>query len=208
MARTRILNVEAEVVPPPEPVIADTFSRADTNGTSWGTTEIGGKAWTSSNWGNWRIQSQAAQPFSGGGNVDYAWINTGMTSYRYECDVEMQGDLYIIGSLIFRSNGTVDSSNWGQLMFSNGHSTIVDGLTLYNGSAGELGTYPFTFVEGNTHRLAVEVTETTIKAFLDGTEVMSVTDATNASFPMVGLRTIASYDTTSRYDNLEVYELV
>jgi hypothetical protein len=190
----------------PAPVIADDFNRADTNGASWGNTPIGDAAWTTSSWDTWRIKSNAAQP-QATGQVSYVWVHTQRTSYRLECDIEMNRGLYIIGALLFRSNGTTSANNWGQLMFSNGHSTVANGLTLYNGSAGELGVYPYTFNDGDNHHLAVEVTETTIKAFLNDVEVLSATDSTNSTFPMVGLRCIAQYDAVSRYDNFEVYDL-
>jgi hypothetical protein len=164
------------------PVVADTFTRAD-SATSLGTADTGG-AWTALS-GTWGISSN--QAYKPAGTTGIAYIDSGKADCKIQVDHSTVSG--VNGGLAFR---IVDASNYW----------LASGNQLWKVQSGSFiaqgGTY-LSFTNGQT--MQVVLNGSLITVLKNGVAVATAVDSFQSTATKHGLRTD---NTTARFDNFLV----
>lgn len=117
--------------------------------------------------------------------------------YTVTCDYRMYTD---IGSMSIAARMSTSQSTYYYTYYGGGQVVLAKKVA---GTITGIGWYPTAFVAG-WHELALACSGTTIKVYWDGTERISVTDASISAAGRVGVRAggVNDKDTGKHIDNL------
>jgi hypothetical protein len=166
-------------------IVQDSFNRANST-TSMGVADTG-QTWEEIV-GNWGINSNQAY-FTGGTTNNIAGIESGVSDCRISVNIAtLSGE----PGLTFRIQ---DTTNWFRLIYSGGRFYLQRAV---NGIRNEVSNVPATVTNGSL--LVVELQGNSIRVFLNGTQIISVTNTSFATATKHGLH-MGANNATARYDD-------
>lgn len=161
-------------------VVSDTFTRAD-SAVSLGSADTG-QAWTAVV-GTWGITSNKGYCATAGNSEKVATVEAALADCSIQVTMRASGDPVASGGgITFRRS---DATNYLIAVIES------NALRVYKRVAGaftSLGFYSFTPLTTTDYVVKVTLVGSTIKAFLDGTERVSVSDSHNSTATLHGLR--------------------
>lgn len=175
----------------------------DTNGTALSTHKTAIRQWNwSTNTIGWTVEGNKAA-FNGSSASQAAYIDFTKSDVIVEADYTISNSANVWGGLVFRYS---DSNNYMYLLIAQKDSPIVDVLVrkVVSGSATDLGYTRIGLTAGTTHALKVRLDGSSIKAYVDGTEYVNVTETFNQTATRHGLFQDSSGVSDPRWDNFQV----